>query len=586
MAEEIEMQKNFYVDKKNYVFRSIQHYDRKKKGAVPEKIYIGKLGSDSRHFIPNKNYYRLYPEQRKKEEAPLQSDSLAFGSFVVFDRVIEDLHLRECLGYAFSEDDEDRISQAESMKADLVLDLACYMIREESGDIQHFPSYCYKNQILSGRIPTDSEISQFFRDGTTDRVRERFLLKWRNLNGAESGEPIFVCYDSTNFNSVSEGISFLEYGYAKDDRTKPQFNLECVIRSKDGLPLAYDTFPGSVIDVRQCKKMIDLLKKLGYTNITIVCDRGYISKENIEFIIEQGYSFLFMVKDNLVIKKNVVSEHGDEIRDRSECYYPQYDIFAKSFADTIYDGLKVYHHVFYTSDVSPDDRRFFFDTIDRKKEELAGMVGKKIEAPKTQLEAAYGKYFDLVYGEEQGDRLILKSFSKNSEKVDREFRALGFYTMMTDKEMEIPKVMEQYKLRDRAEKNFCYMKTGMGLKSFHTQSRETTLSKVFVCFVASIIRSVLVEKTRQLRYERKDSKSYTVNAVLGELSKIEASRTAFSEKRIIRYVLTNRQKTILNQFGIKEEDVDKKLSSLQEKPEGKTAGNKGNHDIDIKSATR
>lgn len=70
--------------------------------------------------------------------------------------------------------------------------------------------------------------------------------------------------------------------------------------------------------------------------------------------------------------------------------------------------------------------------------------------------------------------------------------------------------------------------------------------------------------TRQLRYERKDSKSYTVNAVLGELSKIEASRTAFSEKRIIRYVLTNRQKTILNQFGIKEEDVDKKLSSLQE----------------------
>ena len=133
------------------------------------------------------------------------------------------------------------------------------------------------------------------------------------------------------------------------------------------------------------------------------------------------------------------------------------------------------------------------------------------------------------------------------------------------------------------QKNFFFVKTGMGLKTFHTHSNQTTLSKVFTCFIASIIRSVLVENTRKLRYEKKDSKSYTVNAALSELGKIEATRTALSDKRIIRYVLTNRQKTILGQFGISEEDVDKKLSSLQCETGEKTAENP---DIDIKSATR
>ena len=583
MAHELEMQEHFYFDKKNYVFHSVQHYDREKKMAVPKKTYIGKMGSDRNHFIPNRNYYRLFPEQRRKEEAPRQSDSIAFGNFVVFDAIIEKLHLRECLGYAFSQDGEDRTGDAERMESDLVLDLACYMISEESSDMQHFPSYCYRNQFFSKRIYTDSEISEFFKEGISDRVRERFLLKWQSLNRAESEEPIFVCYDSTNFNSVSEGITFLEYGYAKDEKDKPQFNLECVIRSRDGLPLAYDTFPGSVIDVRQCKKMIDFLKKLGYTKITVVCDRGYISKENIEFIKKQGYSFLMMVKDKLVIKKNVVSLHGEEIRDRSECYYPEYDVFAKSFSDTIYDGIKVFHHVFYTSDVTAQDRKFFFSNIERKEEELKEMEGKRIETTKVQMESSYGRYFDLSYGEEQGDKLILKSFVKNADKVDREFRMLGFYTMMTDREMTIPEVMEQYRLRDRAEKNFFFVKTGMGLKTFHTHSDQTTLSKVFTCFIASIIRSMLVENTRRLRYEKKDSKSYTVNAALSELGKIEATKTALSDKRIIRYVLTNRQKTILSQFGISEEDVDKKLSSLQCETGEKTAKNQ---DIDIKSATR
>ncbi len=563
MNNRIEMRQYFYVDQKGYVFRSIARYNNKVKGSRPEKIYIGKIcKDDKKYFVPNKRYFELYPEETKEEKVPTQADSISFGNFILLQKIIEKLHLTECLSYAFSSSDDDTIEIDDKIKSDLVLDIASYMINEESSDMQHFPDYCFKNAIASNKLYSDSDISKFFKEEITDRVRERFLLKWQYFNKDSFNEPIFVCYDSTNFNSVSEGITFLEYGHAKDDNNKPQFNLECVIKSKDGLPLAYDTFPGSIIDISQCQSMLSLLTNLGYKNITIVCDRGYISKQNIKDIINKGYSFLFMVKDNLVIKKNVVYLHGDEVRDNASCFYPEYDIFAKTYEDTIYDDIKVYHHVFYTSDISKEDRKYFFDSIENKEKELNSMLNKKIEKTKIQLESTYGRYFDLVYGDTQGDKLILKGFSKNNDKINKEYRMLSFYTIITDKPMTISEVIEQYKLRDRVEKSFMCIKTNFNLKTFYTHSNETTLSKVFVCFIASIIRSVLVDKTRNLREETKDTKSYTVKASILEVSKIEATRTIFKNQRIIKYVLTRKQKKILDAFDIKEKEIDEKLKSF------------------------
>lgn len=562
---EIKMRNGFYSDAKGYVFRSVQKYSREHKGARPEKTYIGKLSEKKGFFHPNDRYFEMYPQEEKKEELPKQSPSISYGPFALFEKIAADTGLRECLIRSFlpgEETDTQKASEETIGNADLVLDLASYMIRDESGDMQHFPEYCFRNAILSDRIASDSEVSKFLKESIDNRTREKFLSVWRESN--RSDEPVFVCYDSTNFNSVSEGVSFVERGYAKDDPDKPQFNLECVVRSKDGLPLAYDTFPGSVIDIRQCRKMIGLIKNLGYKDITFVCDRGYISEENIRQIREEGYSFVFMVKDNLVMKKDIVDEHGQDIRENFDCYYKDYDVFAKTYRVTIYDDMEVYHHLFYTSEISKEDRLFFHDRIDRMEEELRGMIGKKIEQPKSQMEKTYGRYFDLVFPDSQGSKLVLASFSRNIGKINSEYRKLSFYSIITDRELSIEEVMEQYKLRDRVEKSFLSIKTGMRLKSFGTHSDSTTESKVFVCFVASIMRSVLVDKTRKLRQEKKDSKSYTVTAALGELGKIEATESYASGKRVIRYVLSKRQKTILSEFGIDENYLNTKVDSYKE----------------------
>ena len=133
MDARVQMKKYFYVDKKGYVFRSLARYDSDVKGSRPEKIYLGKICDDDRYyFVPNKRYFELYPEEKGKDTLPIQADSIAFGNFALLKEVIGKLHLYECMTYAFSVSDDDTVEGEDEAKTELALDLACYMINEES----------------------------------------------------------------------------------------------------------------------------------------------------------------------------------------------------------------------------------------------------------------------------------------------------------------------------------------------------------------------------------------------------------------------------------------------------------------------
>lgn len=89
------------------------------------------------------------------------------------------------------------------------------------------------------------------------------------------------------------------------------------------------------------------------------------------------------------------------------------------------------------------------------------------------------------------------------------------------------------------------------------QSRESLESKVFLTFIAAIIRNEIFQRTKALRLE--DRKSYTVPAVIKTLDMIEATKSIRSGKYIRRYAGTKKQKKILAAFKLKESDLDQLL---------------------------
>ena len=94
---------------------------------------------------------------------------------------------------------------------------------------------------------------------------------------------------------------------------------------------------------------------------------------------------------------------------------------------------------------------------------------------------------------------------------------------------------------------------------FLVHSRNAVESKVFMTFLANIIRNEIYTKTKDLRI--KDKKAYTIPSIISELNKIETYKDP-NDKFIRRYTLTKKQKTILECFDIKESDIDAFIRSL------------------------
>lgn len=87
-----------------------------------------------------------------------------------------------------------------------------------------------------------------------------FTKKWA-CHVLDDGR-VFVCYDSTNVNSQAEGIFIVQKGHAKDDPDKDQVNTEYTIRQRDGMPVTFKNFPGSLNDMAEASDVITELRNL------------------------------------------------------------------------------------------------------------------------------------------------------------------------------------------------------------------------------------------------------------------------------------------------------------------------------------
>ena len=125
--------------------------------------------------------------------------------------------------------------------------------------------------------------------------------------------------------------------------------------------------------------------------------------------------------------------------------------------------------------------------------------------------------------------------------------------------MKASEAISIYRDRDIIEKLFKVLKSELDLDRFLVHSRNAVESKVFMTFLANIIRNEIYMKTKDLRI--KDKKAYTIPSIVSELNKIEAYKES-NDKFIRRYTLTKKQKTILECFDIKESDIGAFIRSL------------------------
>lgn len=112
----------------------------------------------------------------------------------------------------------------------------------------------------------------------------------------------------------------------------------------------------------------------------------------------------------------------------------------------------------------------------------------KANEGKTGFECPYLKYFDLIYHEADG----VKTFQAARERydvIDKEIKLCGYFVIITSDKMSAEEALDLYKSRDASEKLFRGDKSYLGNKSFRVHTTESAVNKLFIEFVALIIRN-------------------------------------------------------------------------------------------------
>jgi transposase len=361
---------------------------------------------------------------------------------------------------------------------------------------------------------------------------------------------VYVSYDSTNFNTRSDYGGYSEFGYAKDDEDLPQTNLSYVTSQENGRPLYYELYPGSISDSSEVRYMMRSIRRFGYKEIGFIFDRAYYSEKLLNELSKAEYFFVIMLKENYKYVQETIEKYRIRLTEQSKCYIRTHEVAGVTEKVKV-GSFHYYVHVYYDDTRASSEKKEYLNTVAELEEELE----KKIEEKKWKKEQLkkYAKVFRMRY-DMNG---ILLSYRRNEKAITEKLSGMGYFAILTSKKMEASEALDIYSDRDSIEKMFRALKSGMEFDHAGVQSRMSLESKVFLTFIASIIRNEIFQGTKELRLE--DRKNYTVPAVLKTLDMMEATKNTRTGRYVRRYASTKKQKKILEAFKLKEGKVDQLL---------------------------
>ena len=524
-------------------------YSKEKKYSIPKRTCIGKRDNEQPDFMfPNEKFLKFFPREAlpSEKDGRIRSGCLHVGVFFVIRKIISDYMLDEMITRIIGQD------------AGLFLDLAAYSIITEDNAGQYYPDYAYNHALFTDnmKVYSDSKVSDFLKDVTVDQ-RIQFLNEWNAKR--DHREKIYISYDSTNKKSQAGEIDMVELGHAKEGIEEDIFNYAVAYDRNNREPLFYESYPGSIVDVSQLQHTLKKAKSYGYEHIGFILDRGYFCKENIRFMDDNGYDFVIMVKGMKSLVSSLILEVQGSFENDRRNSIRAFKVSGTTVKRKLYagDSEERYFHIYYDDGKKAGEREIFEDKIDRMSRKLRDLMGEPVRPG-----GDYKKYFDLVFWHEGLEDEKFMSGIERADVINREIRLCGYFVIVTSAKMTAEEALVLYKSRDASEKTFRADKSYLGARAERVYSNESADTKIFIGFVATIIRSRIYTllKDEAARLDKKPN-YMTVPAAIKELEKIEMLKGADNEYNL-DYAVTATQKTILKAFDMTADNIQRQARGL------------------------
>jgi len=257
---------------------------------------------------------------------------------------------------------------------------------------------------------------------------------------------------------------------------------------------------------------------MGYEKVSVVLDRGFYSRDNINELYRNHQKFIVGVKLGLGYVKDVLEEERENLHLWSNLD-SQFNTYAVNRTiewdyeqdrpykgDTLHGKRRAYLLVFYNPEKAAKDQADMNDYLTSLYNDLMENTRKEYR------QKDYDKYFEVIDTPKRGRKV------KPREEAMREAaRNYGYFALLSNEVKDPFEALSLYRSKDIVEKGFGNLKERLNFRRMQVSSELSLNGKLFVEFIALIYMSYFKKKMQDAKLFQK----WTIQTLLDELDVIE-----------------------------------------------------------------
>ncbi len=516
-----------------YAYKNEAYWDKEKKQSRAKRTLIGKLDPDTGEIVPTRSY-----KKRQEQESPspikpgpvpiTKVRRIFYGASYLLDQIGQltgvALDLKSCF--------PDRYKQ--------ILSIAYYLILEENNSLSRFSHWQRLHIHPYGDDIPSQRSSELFQS-----IDEEDRMAFFKKQGKRRIEKEYWAFDITSISSYSETLSQVKKGRNKEHDRLPQINLALLFGEESGLPFYYRKLPGNITDVKTVKQLMAEFDVMGYKKVSVILDRGFYSKENINLLYKNHQKFIVGVKLSLKYVKEVLEEERENLQlwSNLQTQYGAYGLCRTIGwnyeqerpykGDVLKSKRRAYLHLFYNPEKAARDQADMNDY-------LTGLYNDLVENTRKEYRMKdYDKYFDVTETIKRGRKIKPKE-----DAMHQAARNYGYFALLSNEVKEPFEALSLYRSKDIVEKGFGNLKDRLNFRRMQVSSELSLNGKLFVEFIALIYLSYVKKKMQDAGLFEK----WTLQGLLDELDIIE--RFESPEHGRLLGEVTKKQANIYTALGV------------------------------------
>jgi transposase len=517
------------IGKYTYLYESESYRDENGKPQT-RKVSIGKIDLQTGNPMYKPEYLArvagtdkqpdLSNEKIFSENDIKGSEIREYGAFCLMETISEDIGLADALRSALP------------VTWKQVLMLAFYMI--SSGEpAMYCEDWILKTENLACGNMSSQSISKLLST-ISNEERMAFFEKWGEIRH----EQEYLALDITSISSYSEFIDDVEWGYNRDKEKLAQINVCLLLGEQSRLPVFQTVYSGNLKDVSTLKTTLQLASGLNMQNLSVVMDKGFCSKTNIDAMLEdkEEIRFLIAMPFTMAFAKNQADRERKDIDSVDNTIVIGEDIIRGITKERSWDSKHSLHtHIFYNAELAYQAKNRLYGHVSKLKTEiLKGLANSKRSED-------VDKYLIVRKSEKS-----LSGYTVNfrHDVIENQLRLCGWLVIVSNHIDNAFDAIQIYRAKDVVEKGFLRMKNCLDLGRLRVHSDTHMQSKLFIGFVALIIMA-------HIHKVMADNRMYESMTLKKMLKTLERLRIQYINGKKIIYPLTSEQKAIFDVFDMR-----------------------------------